>query len=180
MAATTAPVSTATPPPAASSSNVATRPTATTPDDPAPTQSLLALAKKAAASAPTTVAAIPTRAGPVPVLLPSGATPAWPYQRYWISGEGRNNGNSTAADNPRLDTVAYIYNFAKWAKRPTGVTNSFNDGSKADYWTTSADYGGSQAYVGIRTNSRYVAMPSEVFCMMSLIVDGKVVLPGVD
>jgi lysophospholipase L1-like esterase len=180
VAATTAPVSTATPPPAASSSNVATRPAATTPDDPAPTQSLLALAKKAAASAPTTVAAIPTRAGPVPVLLPSGATPAWPYQRYWISGEGRNNGNSTAADNPRLDTVAYIYNFAKWAKRPTGVTNSFNDGSKADYWTTSADYGGSQAYVGIRTNSRYVAMPSEMFCMMSLIVDGKVVLPGVD
>lgn len=169
-----------TPSQAVSSGSTATQPAATTPDDPVPPLSMLALAKKAAASAPTSVASIPTRAGPVPALLDSGATPSWPYQRYWISGDGRNNGGSTAADNARLDTVAFIYNFAKWEKRPAGITNNFNDGSRADYWTTSGDNGGSQAYIGIRTNSRYVAMPSETFCLMSLIVDGKVVVPGVD
>jgi hypothetical protein len=143
-----------------------------------PPSPLLALAKAAAASAPTTVASIPTRAGPVPTLLESGATPSWPYQRFWLSGEGRNNGGSTSASNPRLDTVAYIYNFARWAKLAGGVTNNLNDGSRADYWTTGADYGGSQAYIGIRTNSRYVAVPSR-FGLVSLIVDGSIVAPGI-
>jgi len=138
------------------------------------------LAKTAAASAPTTVAAIPTRAGPAPTLLASGAVPSWPYQRYWISGDGRNNDTNTATDNPRLDTVAFIYNFSKWAKLPPGTTNNLNDASKADYWTTGAAYGGSQAYIGIRTNSRYIAVPSQDFCYMSLIVDGQLVVPGVD
>jgi lysophospholipase L1-like esterase len=137
----------------------------------------LSLAKAAAASAPTTVASITTRVGPVPTLLESGATPSWPYQRFWLSGDGTNNGGSTSASNPRLDTVAYIYNFSKWVKRPTGSTNNFNDGSRADFWTTGGDYGGSQAYIGIRTNSRYVAVPSQ-FGLMSLVVDGKLVTPG--
>ncbi len=140
----------------------------------------LQLAKIAAAAAPTTVAAIPTRAGPVPTLLASGFAPPWPYQRYWISGDGRNNGGSTAATNPRLDTVAFIYNRSKWMKLATGVTNNFNDGSKADYWTASGDYGASQAYIGIRTNSRYVAVPSQTFGLMSLMVDGQIAVPGVD
>lgn len=176
----TPPASASTPTQAASSGATATQPAAQVPTATVPPVSPLALAKAAAASAPISVASIPTRAGPVPTLLESGATPSWPYQRYWISGEGRNNGNSSNADNPRLDTVAFIYNFSKWVKRPAGVTNNLNDGSKADYWTTSADYGGSQAYIGIKTNSRYVAMPSETFCLMSLIVDGRIVAPGVD
>ncbi|MDB5878058.1 MAG: hypothetical protein JWQ41_1472 [Variovorax sp.] len=126
------------------------------------------------------VAAIPTRAGPAPTLLASGSTPPWPYQRYWISGNGTNNGSGTTASNPRLDTVAFIYNFANWVKKPAGIANNFNDGSKADYWTTGADYGSSQAYIGIKTNSRYVAMPSQSFSYMSLIVDGQIVVPGID
>lgn len=155
--------------------NTGQTPAATTPSSP-----LLALAKTAAGSAPTSVAAIPTRAGPTPILLASGVTPSWPYQRYWISGKGTNNGSSTAASNPSLDTVAFIYNFANWVKKPAGIANNFNDGSKADYWTTGADYGGSQAYIGLRTNSRYVAMPSQSFSYMSLIIDGDLVVPGVN
>ena len=146
----------------------------------APSDALLARAKTAAASAPTTVAAIPKRAGPAPTLLASGTTPSWAYQRYWISGDGRNGAGGATADNPRLDAVAFIYNFAKWVKLPAGTTNNFNDASKADYWTTGGDFGGSQAYIGIRTNARYVAMPSQSFGRMSLIVDGEIVVPGVD
>ncbi|HUD34306.1 MAG TPA: SGNH/GDSL hydrolase family protein [Variovorax sp.] len=174
------PTPTPAPTQATPSGSAATPPAAQVPEATVPPVTPLALAKKAAASAPTAVASIPTRAGPAPTLLESGATPSWPYQRYWISGDGRNNGSGTTADNPRLDTVAFIYNFSKWAKRPTGTTNNLNDGSRADYWTTSADHGGSQAYIGIRTNSRYVAMPSETFCLMSLIVDGRMIVPGVD
>lgn len=176
---------TPTPTPTPTVTTPTTAPTVTPTPTPTPVVTVpaatpLALAKAAAATAPTTVAAIPTRTGPVPTLLASGEAPAWAYQRYWISGEGRNNGNGDTADNPRLNTVAYIYNFAKWAKRPAGVTNNINDGSKADYWTTGADYGGSQAYIGIRTNSRYVAMPSEIFCSMSLVVDGRTIPSGID
>lgn len=147
---------------------------------PVPSGALLALAKAAAASAPTTVATIPTRAGPAPTLLGANAVPSWPYQRFWISGDGRSGASSGSAATPRLDTVAFIYNFSNWVKRPPGITNNFNDASKADFWTTGADYATSQAYIGIRTNSRYVAMPSQMFSRMSLIVDGQIVLPGVD
>ena len=173
-----------TPPPAQTAptgpaSNIETQPLPQSPAVTVPSDALLALAKTAAASAPTTVAAIPKRAGPVSTLLASGATPAWSYQRYWISGDGRNGAGSAAADNPRLDTVAFIYNFANWVKRPAGITNNFNDASKADYWIPGGALGGSQAYIGLRTNSRYIAMPSS-FGRMSLIVDGQIVVPGVD
>ncbi|MGJ7578611.1 hypothetical protein ACSFA3_00355 [Variovorax sp. RHLX14] len=178
--ATTATTATTTTTTTATSGGDAVQPAAQTPVAVATSSPLLALAKTAAGSAPTSVAAIPTRAGPAPTLLASGFIPSWPYQRYWLSGDGRNNGSGTTADNPRLDTVAFIYNFAKWAKRPAGISNNFNDGSKADYWTTGADYGNSPAYIGIRTNSRYVAMPSQSFCYMSLVVDGKIIVPGVD
>ena len=178
---TTTPVTPAIPAttPTAANGGDATPAATLTPSTTAPSP-LLALAKTAAGTAPTSVAAIPTRAGPAPTLLASGAIPAWPYQRYWLSGGGRNNGSGATADNPRLDTVAFIYNFANWVKRPAGITNNFNDASKADYWTTGADYGGSQAYIGIKTNSRYVAIPSQTFSYMSLVVDGQVVVPGVD
>ncbi|MGF6526284.1 lysophospholipase L1-like esterase [Variovorax sp. PvP013] len=185
---TAAPASPSTPTPVTpvTPSVVATvQPTTPTTGATVPAVTPLSLAKAAAAAAPTTVASIPTRTDPAATLLPSGFTPAWPYQRYWISGGGTNNGNSTAADNPRLNTVAFIYNFANWTKLSAEITNSFNDGSKADYWSaggayaTGGSYGGSQAYIGIRTNSRYVAMPSQIFCSMSLIVDGKLVAPGI-
>jgi lysophospholipase L1-like esterase len=179
------PVSTSTSTPATPSVVATVPPTTTTPATTVPAVTPLSLAKAAAASAPITVSSIPTRAGPSATLLPQGVTPSWPYQRYWISGGGTNNGNSTAADNPRLNSVAFIYNFSHWTKLSTEITNSFNDGSKADYWSaggayaTGGSYGGSQAYIGIRTNSRYVAMPSQIFCSMSLIVDGKLVSSGI-
>ena len=182
------PASNPTPTPTPTTPSVVTpvQPATPTPEATVPAVTPLALAKAAAASAPITIASIPTRAGPAPTLLPSAVTPSWPYQRYWISGNGTNNGNSTAADNPRLDTVAFIYNFSKWTKLSSDITNSFNDGSKADYWVsggsyaTGGSYGGPQAYIGIKTNSRYVAMPSQTFCLMSLIVDGKLIAPSID
>lgn len=183
---TTTPAAGSTSTPVAPSVTTTVQPTPQTPATTVSAVTPLALAKAAAASAPITVASIPTRAGPAPTLLPSGVTPSWPYQRYWISGNGTNNGNSTAADNPRLDTVAFIYNFSKWSKMSSDITNSFNDGSKADYWVsgglyaTGGSYGGPQAYIGIKTNSRYVAMPSQTFCLMSLIVDGKIIAPSID
>lgn len=176
----TTPVTTPATTPAVATGGDASQPVVQPPVVATPASTLLALAKTAAGSAPTSIAAIPTRAGPAPTLLASGAVPAWPYQRYWLSGDGRNNGGGVAADNPRLDTVAFIYNFANWVKRPAGITNNFNDASKADYWTSGADYGGSQAYIGIRTNSRYVALPSQTFSYMSLMVDGQIIVPGVD
>lgn len=174
------PVTTPVTTPAVATGSDANQPVVQPPVVATPASPLLALAKTAAGSAPTSIAAIPTRAGPVPTLLASGFTPPWSYQRYWLSGDGRNNGSGPAADNPRLDTVAFIYNFANWVKKPVGIANNFNDGSKADYWTTGTDYGNSQAYIGIKTNSRYVAMPSQSFAYMSLIVDGQIVVPGVD
>lgn len=183
----TVPASSSTSTPATPSVVATVQPTTTTttPVTTVPAVTPLALAKAAAAAAPTSVASISTRADLPATLLPQGVTPSWPYQRYWISGNGTNNGNSTAADNPRLNTVAFIYNSSHWTKMSSEITNSFNDGSKADYWSaggayaTGGSYGGSQAYIGIRTNSRYVAMPSQIFCSMSLIVDGKLVSRGI-
>lgn len=139
----------------------------------------VAAAKFAAATAPTTVAAIPTRAGPTATLGASNNTPPYDYKRFWISGDGTNDGGGQTT-NPRLNTVAFIYNFANWALvYGGGVTNNMSDGSTALFWYAGGEYTGSPPMIGIRTNSRYLSVPTSANGEMSLIVDGATVVPGV-
>lgn len=141
---------------------------------------LVQRAKLAAAGAPTSVATIPKRAGPVPSLSGANSTPAYSYTRYWITGDGKNDGGGQTT-NPRLPTIAYIHNFDNWSRvYGGGITCNVSDGSSSEYWYASKDYGSNPAMIGIRTNSRYISIPSTIWALMSLVIDGSVVIPGAD
>lgn len=139
----------------------------------------VALAKAAVASAPTLVSAVPSRAGPVGVLGGDNQPPPYNYQRYWISGDGINNGGG-GTDNPRLPEVAFIYNFENWGLVfGGGVTNNMSDGSRAMFHYAGSNWSGSPPMIGIETNSRYLSFPTSGNGFMSLMVDGQVVRPTV-
>lgn len=143
---------------------------------PPPISPALTMLKALAAAAPSTVAALGTPvAGVVPVTGEANEPPQIAnYQRYWVSGNGKNNQDG-GTDNPRLQEVTYCFNFENWGYMygAPGVTINFNDGSQADARAAYNGYGSSRPYIGLRTNSRYLAIATQHGAMIRLEVDDE-------
>lgn len=129
-------------------------------------------------AAPTSVETIGTPvAGIAPVIGDANEAPRIPeenYQRYWVSGNGKNNGGG-GTDNPRLQEVAFCFNFENWGYMygDPGITINFNDGSQAQARAAYSGYGSSRPYIGFRTNARYLSIATQHGALIRLEVDDE-------